>query len=64
MNQNPRCAVAVKPVMSVFEIAVKGEELLLAEWNYNSRFHALTTDASQRGRGTPRNRVILCEDVF
>jgi hypothetical protein len=33
-NESPR-AVVVEAVMSDFEIAVKGEELLLAEWNYD-----------------------------
>ena len=35
MNESPRCAVAVKSVVSIFEIAVKREERLLAERDYD-----------------------------
>jgi hypothetical protein len=35
LHRNPRCAIAVEAFMSVFEIAAKKEELLLAEWNHS-----------------------------
>ena len=35
LNKKPRCAVAVKSLMSVFEIAMKRKKLLLAGQNYD-----------------------------
>ena len=34
MNESPRCAVAVKPRVSGFEITAEGEELLPAKRSY------------------------------
>jgi len=35
VNENPRCAVMVKPTVSGFEITVEEEELLLAAQSGN-----------------------------